>query len=48
MDDRAMEFRVGLVVLATLIVGGILVYFLGEFGVKKQYTLYVRFKSIRV
>lgn len=45
MDDRAMEFRVGLVVMATLIVGGILVYFLGEFGVKKQYTLYVRFKS---
>lgn len=45
MDDRAAEFRVGVVLVASVIVAGILMWYFGEFGgvVNKQYSIYVRF-----
>ncbi len=45
MDDRGLQFRVGLLVVATIIIAVILVERLGEMpGIaKNQYTIYVRF-----
>lgn len=45
MDDRLTEFRVGVVILATIFVLGILIMFFGELPslVRDQYTLFIRF-----
>ena len=45
MDDRGLQFRVGILVVATLIIAAILVERFGDLpGIKKnQYTIYIRF-----
>ena len=45
MDERIMQFRVGLMVLATLLVLGILVAMFGEMPklIYGEYTLYITF-----
>jgi phospholipid/cholesterol/gamma-HCH transport system substrate-binding protein len=45
MNDRLMEFRVGIVILATIFVLAILIVFFGELPTiaRDQYTLFVRF-----
>ncbi len=45
MDDRTAQFRVGVLVLATVIIAAILLARIGEFPglARDQYTLYVRF-----
>jgi phospholipid/cholesterol/gamma-HCH transport system substrate-binding protein len=46
MDERATQFRVGLLVLATFVIAGIMAVRFGEVaGVKRQYTLYIRFRT---
>ncbi len=44
MDDRVIQFRVGLLVVATLFVGGLLVVLFGESSfARRQYQIFVRF-----
>ncbi len=45
MDERVVQFRVGVMVLATIIITGILILLFGEFPslVKGSYTIHVRF-----
>lgn len=46
MDEKATQFRVGLLVLATFVIAGIMAVRFGEVtGVKRQYTLYIRFRT---
>lgn len=47
MNDRLMEFRVGIVLLATVFVLAILIVFFGELPTiaRDQYTLFVRFNE---
>ena len=45
MDERGLQFRVGILVVATIIIAAILIERLGDLpGIKKnQYTIYIRF-----
>jgi phospholipid/cholesterol/gamma-HCH transport system substrate-binding protein len=43
MEDRVIQFRVGVLVVATCIIGGILIMLFGEAPLRNQYTIYVRF-----
>lgn len=46
MDDKRAQFRVGLLVLATFVIAGIMAVRFGEVaGIKRQYTLYIRFRT---
>ena len=47
MDDRIIQFRVGVLVVATCIITAILVVLFGELPriASRQYTLYVAFKE---
>jgi phospholipid/cholesterol/gamma-HCH transport system substrate-binding protein len=47
MDDRVVQFRVGVMVLATLIIAGILIVLFNEFPSFRtgSYTIYVRFAT---
>jgi phospholipid/cholesterol/gamma-HCH transport system substrate-binding protein len=44
MEERIIQFRVGVVVIAAALVAGILVFLFGE-GVRGQYTVYLKYKS---
>lgn len=47
MDERMMQFRIGAVVLATILLGGIMVLLFGETPalVRDTYTIYIHFPS---
>lgn len=47
MDEKTTQFRVGLLVVAAFLIGGLLMIQFGELPglVRQQYTLYVRFPS---
>jgi phospholipid/cholesterol/gamma-HCH transport system substrate-binding protein len=42
MDERVIQFRVGVVVVAAIIITGVLIIFFGE-GFRRQYTIFIRF-----
>ena len=44
MDERVIQFRVGVVIIAALLITGILTVLFGE-GVRSQYTIYMQFAS---
>jgi len=44
MEERIIQFRVGVVVIAAALVTGILIFLFGE-GVRGQYTVYAKYKS---
>ncbi|HEY2146548.1 MAG TPA: hypothetical protein VGH32_01340 [Pirellulales bacterium] len=49
MDDRIMQFRVGVVVLAVTLIAGFLTLLFGHFPksiVNKTYTVYVEFTRL--
>lgn len=44
MEERIIQFRVGVVVIAAALITGILIFLFGE-GIHGQYTLYTKYKS---
>lgn len=44
MDERVIQFRVGVVIIAAALVTGILIFLFGE-GVRSQYTIYMKFDT---